>query len=78
MNLYLTKVFINNRLRITCSVWRKLFQLQEPIYRELCLEFYATVTFRGGDDYYSTNALTFHHGGEYRECSIAELAWRMG
>lgn len=31
-----------------------------------------------GDEYYETNALTFCLGGEYRECSMAELAWRMG
>ena len=40
--------------------------------------FYATITFRGGDDYYNMNALTFCLRGEYRECSIAKLAWRMG
>lgn len=78
MGPYLPKVFINNGVRITYSTWRRLFQLQEPVYRELCLEIYVIVTLWGGNDYYNKNTLTFYLGGEYRECSIVELAWRMG
>lgn len=32
MNPYLTKVFVNKGVRITCDRWRRLFQLQEPVY----------------------------------------------
>lgn len=36
------------------------------------------VQYWGGDYYFDTHTLTFYLEGEYRECSIAELAWRMG
>lgn len=78
INPYLTKVFVNNRVRITCDAWRRLFQLQDPVYHGMCLELYVTITFQGGEDYYDTNVLTFCLGSEYRECSMAEFAWRMG
>lgn len=78
LNPYLIKVFMQNGVQITFDGGRRLFRIQEPIYRELCLEFFSTVTFRGGDDYYESNALTFCLGGEYRECSMADLGWRMG
>ncbi|XP_052619683.1 uncharacterized protein LOC128126028 [Lactuca sativa] len=78
MDPYLTQVFINYEVQITCDVWRRLFQMQELVYQELCLEFFSTVTFRGGDNYYDTNVLTFCLGGEFRECSMTELGWRMG
>lgn len=48
------------------------------MYWELCLEFFSTVSFQGGDDFYIQNDLTFYLVGEYRECSIAELGWRLG
>ena len=77
MNPHLTKVFIQDGVRITCDAWRRLFRLQEPVYQELCWEFYSTIKFRGSEDYFDTNALTFMLGGEFRECSVVELAWRM-
>lgn len=78
MNPYLTKVFIQDEVRITCDAWKRIFQLQQPVYQELCWEFYSTVTFRGGDNYFDTNVLTFMLRVEFRECSTVELAWRMG
>lgn len=48
MKPYLTKIFMNEGVRITCTGWRRLFQLQEPAYKELCLELYATIQFREG------------------------------
>lgn len=55
-----------------------MFKLQEPVYQELCWEFFATISFRGGDDYYNPNIISFCLGGEFLQCSIAELAWRLG
>lgn len=55
---------------VTCDAWRRLFQLQEPVYQELCWEFYSTITFHGGDNYFDTSVLTFMLGGNFRECSM--------
>lgn len=33
MNLYLTKIFMNEGVRITCTGWRRLFQMHEPVYK---------------------------------------------
>ena len=41
------------------------------------MDFYATIQFRGRDDAFDTENLTFCLGGELRECSVAELAWRL-
>lgn len=78
LNPYLTKVFMQDGVQITCDGWKRLFRIQEPVYRELCLEFFSTVIFCAGDGYYNPKALTFFLGGEYRECSMADLGWRMG
>lgn len=36
------------------------------------------ITFRGGEDCYNPGSLTFCLGGEVRQCSMVELAWRLG
>lgn len=64
-------------VRITCTRWRRLFQIQELVYKALCLEFYVTISFRGRADAFDMENLTFCLGGERRECSVAELAWRL-
>lgn len=78
LNPYLTKVFIQDGIQITCNGWGRLFWIQESVYREFCLEFFTTISFTRGDDYYNPDALTFSLGGEYRQCSMVELGWRMG
>lgn len=74
MNPYLTKIFVDDRVGETSSAWRRLFQLHEPVYSELCMEFYATMRFWGWDDYFDMHALICCPGGVHRECSITELA----
>lgn len=78
LSYYLVKSCEINGVQIVCDGWSRLFKLQEPVYQELCWEFFATISFRGGDDYYSLNIISFCLGGEFRQCSIAELAWRLG
>lgn len=46
INPYLKKVFMNNELRVTCITWRKLFKIQELVYKEMCLEFMPLFSFR--------------------------------
>lgn len=64
MNPYSTKVFMGDGVRITCTCRMRLFQLQKSVYKELCLEFYATVRFRGRIDPFDTGNLVFCLGGE--------------
>lgn len=42
------------------------------------MEFFSTVSFEANTvDPYYVHALVFHLGGQYRESSLAEFAWRM-
>ncbi|CAI9272048.1 unnamed protein product [Lactuca saligna] len=61
-----------------CQGWARLFRIQEPVYREFLLEFYATVSFdprKAPDD---RTAFAFRLGGVSREWSVKELATRVG
>ncbi|CAI9271468.1 unnamed protein product [Lactuca saligna] len=61
-----------------CQGWARLFRIQEPIYWEFLLEFYATVSYdprKAPDD---RTAFAFRLGGVSRECSVIELATRVG
>ncbi|CAI9285800.1 unnamed protein product [Lactuca saligna] len=61
-----------------CQGWARLFRTQEPVYREFLLEFYATVSYdhrKARDD---RTAFAFRLGGVSRECSVIELATRVG
>lgn len=52
---------------------------QEPVYRDPSLEFFSNVKFKEPMvDPIFARALAFHLGGEYRECSLVEIAWRIG
>lgn len=42
---YLTKVFHGNGYSMTQNGWMIWFMIIEPICREICLEFFATVAF---------------------------------
>lgn len=76
---YLTKTFIGDRFSFTCNWWRNLFGITELVYKELCVEFFASVSFEEiMEDPYFEKALVFRLGGEYRECSLTEFSWRMG
>lgn len=69
------KQFVGDDARIICMGWRLLFRIQEPVFKELCVEFLTTTRFKKRDDIHDTGNLTFCLGGERRECSLAELAW---
>ena len=43
---FLTKIFIGDGYSFTCSGWQNLFRVQERVYKEFCVEFFATVTFQ--------------------------------
>lgn len=63
----------------TCHAWSNLFHIQEPVYRELVLEFFSTVKFNHkSTDYNDRTVFTFRLGGVSRQCSIQELGWRVG
>ncbi|KAI3497732.1 hypothetical protein L1887_33236 [Cichorium endivia] len=40
--LYLTQWFTHNAGAFTHHGWRNIFHIREPVYRELCLEFFST------------------------------------
>ncbi|CAI9266114.1 unnamed protein product [Lactuca saligna] len=61
-----------------CQGWARLFRIQEPIYWEFLLEFYATVSYdprKAPDD---RTTFAFRLRGVSRECSVVELATRVG
>ena len=75
---YLVKDCNLGYANITCDGWLQLFKIQEPVYAELCWEFFATISFRGGSEYYNPNTISFSLGGEMRQCSMVEFSWRLG
>ena len=73
-----TKVYEGLNFTFTCHKWRNLFAIQEPVYRELSVEFFATVGFEERTvDFDYNRALVFRLGGVHRECGLREFAWRM-
>lgn len=79
LNPYLTKTFEGDGVSFTCNGWEKLFSISEPVFMELCIEFFATVSFQENtEDPYYTWALVFCLGGEYQKWSFVEFSWRMG
>nr|KAJ0186087.1 hypothetical protein LSAT_V11C900488620 [Lactuca sativa] len=64
-----------NRLE---ALKQKEIHLPNAINWDCYSRFFATISFRGGSEYYNPNIISFSLGGELRQCSIAELAWRIG
>ncbi|GJZ40765.1 hypothetical protein Tco_0587651, partial [Tanacetum coccineum] len=60
--------------------WVKLFQINEPIFRELVREFFASFEFDASPCRYEPlhKGVTFRLGGVEREMSLLELGWRVG
>ncbi|CAI9260931.1 unnamed protein product [Lactuca saligna] len=54
------------------------WEIQEPVYREFLLEFYATVSYDPRKPLNDRTAFAFRLGGVSRECSVIELATRVG
>ncbi|CAI9295923.1 unnamed protein product [Lactuca saligna] len=61
-----------------CQGWARLFRIQEPVYREFLMEFYATVSYDPRKALDDRTAFAFRLGGVSRECSVIELATRVG
>lgn len=69
---------IHGATGFTCHVWDRLFHFQEPIFKELTLEFLSTVQFEQYRELSDRTALSFRLGGVSRECSVMELGLRLG
>lgn len=51
--------------------------MHEPVYEELCVEFFSMVNFRKKDDVMDPKYVTFCLGEQRREISLCELMWRL-
>lgn len=61
------------------KAWLRLFDIREPVYRELCYEFFATFYFDTlCDDYDRDNMISFHLGGKDHSMSLRTFATTMG
>lgn len=74
---YLNKVFDGGVVRVTCTGWIRFFQLQELVFKELYIEFFATTKFRKQEEVDDTGNFTFCLGGRRHEYSLVELTWRL-
>ncbi|CAI9274852.1 unnamed protein product [Lactuca saligna] len=59
---------------LVCQGWARLFRIQEPVYQEFLLEFYATVSYDPRKTPNDRTSFSFKLGGVSRECSVIELA----
>ncbi|CAH1417043.1 unnamed protein product [Lactuca virosa] len=71
---YLDKTFNGIHGQFLCLGWRRIFHIQEIVYKELVIEFLATISFARNDGIYADNNLTFFLGGERRTLSLADFA----
>ncbi|CAI9268352.1 unnamed protein product [Lactuca saligna] len=60
-----------------CMAWRRLFQIQEIVYKELVIECLATVSSRRKISALEDGNLTFYLGEERQELRLAELVMRI-
>lgn len=78
MEPFLDKVFESIHGPFVCIGWRRIFQIQETVYKELVMEFLSTVSFARKTGIYVDDNLTFCLGGERRTLSLADFALRIG
>ena len=76
----LFKMEFNGDAAISVPMWRRIFSLSKPVYRELCLEFYSTlkVNFLPIEDTISDRVIHFRLGGKQRHCTVAEFGYLCG
>ena len=73
---YLDKSINGVHGKFLCLGWRRIFQIQEIVYKELLIELLAMVSFARKDDIYTNNNLTFCLDGERHTLSLADFALR--
>lgn len=72
-------MFLGDCVNFTCNGWKILFLIKELALKELCFNFFSTVSFAANTiDPQYVSALAFCLGGQSWERGLAELAWRMG
>jgi len=63
-------------------MWHNVFGNREPVYRELCLEFYSTLIVKKElnkiKDIFEERCIQFYCGGVLRKVSVAQLGYYMG
>lgn len=73
-----TKFCICKNCHFICYGWERLFKIQEPIFKELSVEFFSTTIFKFNGDVNDKGAHNFRLKGKDHECSTIELSWRSG
>ncbi|CAH1417055.1 unnamed protein product [Lactuca virosa] len=73
---YLDKAFNSIHGPFVCMGWRRLFEIQEGVYKELVVEFLATVYFARKDGIFVEDNLSFCLGGKRRTLSLADFTLR--
>lgn len=65
LNPYLTKMFLGDCVNFTCNGWKILFLIKELALKELCFNFFSTVSFAANTiDPQYVSALAFCLGGQ--------------
>ncbi|CAH1418795.1 unnamed protein product [Lactuca virosa] len=73
---FLEKSFAGVHGPFICMGWRRLFQIQEVVYKELVVENLAIVSFRRKIGALEKKNITFCLKGERRELNLTDLALR--
>lgn len=63
------------------EAWRKVFEIRENIYKELCLEFYSTFSFDetlGDDKILTEKSIFFRLGGKKHSMTLANFGVALG
>jgi hypothetical protein len=75
------EVRIDDRL-VTSNMWNNVFGNREPVYRELCLEFYSTLRVKKElhkiRDIFEERCIQFYCGGVLRKMTVAQFGYYAG
>lgn len=61
----------------TPEAWLRLFEIREPVYKELCYEFFSTFDFEPAEDY-DKEMITFRLGGIAQSMTLCSFATTLG
>lgn len=62
---YPQKIFVGDRFTFSCKGWWNLFPISEPLYKELCIEFFSTIIFdENYEDVINRRAFSFRLRGK--------------
>ena len=81
LNIKLVNADDDSEVLFMSEAWRKVFDIRENVYKELCLEIYSTFSFDetiGDDKIMTENSIFFRLGGRKHSMTLARFGVALG